>query len=72
MIKMMMIKKKIILRVIAKTTKITMNIIIITHMEAQKNIERKKAEQIKSIIKIMINNIQIIKVNNIRIHNMSS
>jgi len=68
----MMIKKKIILRVIAKTTKITMNIIIITHMEAQKNIERKKAEQIKSIIKIMINNIQIIKVNNIRIHNMSS
>ena len=69
---MMMIKKKIILRVIAKTTKITMNIIIITHMEAQKNIERKKAEQIKSIIKIMINNIQIIKVNNIRIHNMNS
>ena len=68
----MMIKKKIILRVIAKTTKITMNIIIITHMEAQKNIERKKEEQIKSIIKIMINNIQIIKVNNIRIHNMSS
>ena len=69
---MMMIKKKIILRVIAKTTKITMNIIIITHMEAQKNIERKKEEQIKSIIKIMINSIQIIKVNNIRIHNMSS
>ena len=68
----MMIKKKIILRVIAKTTKITMNIIIITHMEAQKNIERKKEEQIKSIIKIMINSIQIIKVNNIRIHNMSS
>ena len=68
----MMIKKKIILRVIAKTTKITMNIIIITHMEAQKNIERKKEEQIKSIIKIMINNIQIIKVNNIRIHNMNS
>jgi len=68
----MMIKKKIILQDIAKTTKITMNIIIITHMEAQKNIERKKEEQIKSIIKIMINSIQIIKVNNIRIHNMSS
>jgi hypothetical protein len=68
----MMIKKSILLG-ITKTKKIIMDIIIITHMEVQKNIERKKEEQIKNIIqKIMISNIQIIKVNIIRIHNMSS
>lgn len=68
-----MIKMKSILLDITKTVKIIMDIIIITHMEAQKNIERKKAEQIKNIIqKIMINNIQIIKASIIRIHNMSS
>ena len=71
-----MIKNKSILLGITKTTKITkiiMDIIIITHMEVQKNIERKKEEQIKNIIqKIMINSIQIIKVNIIRIPNMSS
>jgi hypothetical protein len=71
MIKVMI--KKSILQGIIKITKIIMDIIIITHMEGQKNIERKKAEQIKNIIqKIMINSIQIIKVNIIRIHNMSS
>lgn len=68
-----MIKMKNILLDITKTVKIIMDIIIITHMEVQKNIERKKAEQIKNIIqKIMINNIQIIKASIIRIHNMSS
>lgn len=68
-----MIKMKSILLNITKTVKIIMDIIIITHMEAQKNIERKKAEQIKNIIqKIMINNIQIIKASIIRIRNMSS
>ena len=67
-----MIKKSILLG-ITKTKKIIMDIIIITHMEVQKNTERKKEEQIKNIIqKIMISNIQIIKVNIIRIHNMSS
>ena len=65
--------KKSILQGIIKITKIIMDIIIITHMEVQKNTERKKEEQIKNIIqKIMISNIQIIKVNIIRIHNMSS
>ena len=50
-----------------------MDIIITTHMEVQKNIERKKEEQIKNIIqKTMISNIQIIKVNIIRIPNMNS
>jgi len=68
----MIIKKKIILRDITKTAMIIMDIIIITHMEVQKNIGRKKAEQIKSIIKITISNTQIIKVSSIRIHNMSS
>lgn len=68
----MMIKKSILLG-ITKTKKIIMDIIIITHMEVQKNIERKKEEQIKNIIqKTMISNIQIIKVNIIRILNMSS
>jgi hypothetical protein len=68
----MMIKKSILLG-ITKTKKIIMDIIIITHMEVQKNIERKKEEQIKNIIqKIMISSIQIIKVNIIRIPNMSS
>ena len=68
-----MIKNKSILLGITKTKKIIIDIIIITHMEVQKNIERKKEEQIKNIIqKIMISNIQIIKVNIIRIHNMSS
>ena len=72
-----MIKNKSILLGITKTTKITkiiMDIIIITtHMKVPKNIERKKVEQIKNIIqKIMISNIQIIKVNIIRILNMSS
>jgi hypothetical protein len=65
--------KKSILRGITKTQKIIMDIIIITHMEVQKNIERKREEQIKNIIqKIMISSIQIIKVNIIRIPNMSS
>jgi hypothetical protein len=68
----MMIKKSILLG-ITKTKKIIMDIIIITHMEVQKNIERKKEEQIKNIIqKTMISNIQIIKVNIIRIPNMNS
>ena len=72
-----MIKNKSILLGITKTTKITKNImdiiIITTHMEVPKSIERKKVEQIKNIIqKIMISNIQIIKVNIIRIPNMSS
>ena len=68
-----MIKKKRMIQGITKKIKIIMDIIIITHMEGQKNIERKKEEQIKNIIqKIMISNIQIIKVNIIRIHNMSS
>lgn len=68
-----MIKMKSILLDITKTVKIIMDIIIIIHMEVQKNIEKKKAEQIKNIIqKIMINNIQIIKASIIRIHNMSS
>ena len=68
-----MIKKKSMLQGITKTIKIIMDIIIITHMEVQKNTERKKEEQIKNIIqKIMISNIQIIKVNIIRIHNMNS
>jgi hypothetical protein len=72
-----MIKNKSILLGITKTTKITKNImdiiIITTHMKVPKNIERKKVEQIKNIIqKIMISNIQIIKVNIIRIPNMSS
>ena len=72
-----MIKNKSILLGITKTTKITKNImdiiIITTHMEVQKNTERKKEEQIKNIIqKIMISSIQIIKVNIIRIPNMSS
>ena len=67
-----MIKKSILLG-ITKTKKIIIDIIIITHIQFQKNIERKKEEQIKNIIqKIMKNNIQIIKVNIIRIHNMSS
>ena len=65
--------KKSILQGIIKITKIIMDIIIITHMEVQKNTERKKEEQIKNIIqKIMINSIQIIKVNIIRIPNMNS
>lgn len=64
---------KSILLDITKTVKIIMDIIIIIHMEVQKNIEKKKAEQIKNIIqKIMINNMQIIKASIIRIHNMSS
>ena len=68
-----MINKKSMLQGITKKIKIIMDIIIITHMEVQKNIERKKEEQIKNIIqKIMISNIQIIKVNIIRIHNMNS
>lgn len=68
-----MIKMKSILLDITKTVKIIMDIIIIIHMEVQKNIEKKKAEQIKNIIqKIMINNMQIIKASIIRIHNMSS
>ena len=68
-----MIKKKSMLQGITKTIKIIMDIIIITHMEVQKNTERKKEEQIKNIIqKIMISNIQIIKVSIIRIHNMNS
>lgn len=68
-----MINKKSILQGITKKIKIIMDIIIITHMEVQKNTERKKEEQIKNIIqKIMISNIQIIKVNIIRIHNMNS
>ena len=68
-----MIKKKRMIQGITKKIKIIMDIIIITHMEVQKNIERKKEEQIKNIIqKIMISNIQIIKVNIIRIHNMNS
>ena len=68
----MMIKKSILLG-ITKTKKIIIDIIIITHMEVQKNIERKKEEQIKNIIqKTMISNIQIIKVNIIRIPNMNS
>ena len=69
----MMIKKKRMIQGITKKIKIIMDIIIITHMEVQKNIERKKEEQIKNIIqKIMISNIQIIKVSIIRIHNMNS
>lgn len=65
--------KKSILQGITKATRIIMDIIIITLMEVQKNIKRKKAKQIKNIIqRIMISNIQIIKVSNIRIHNMSS
>jgi hypothetical protein len=68
-----MIKKKRMIQGITKKIKIIMDIIIITHMEVQKNTERKKEEQIKNIIqKIMISNIQIIKVNIIRIHNMNS
>jgi hypothetical protein len=68
-----MINKKSMLQGITKKIKIIMDIIIITHMEVQKNTERKKEEQIKNIIqKIMISNIQIIKVNIIRIHNMNS
>ena len=68
-----MIKKKRMIQGITKKIKIIMDIIIITHMEVQKNTERKKEEQIKNIIqKIMISNIQIIKVNIIRIPNMSS
>ena len=68
-----MIKKKSMIQGITKKIKIIMDIIIITHMEVQKNIERKKEEQIKNIIqKIMISNIQIIKVSIIRIHNMNS
>ena len=68
-----MIKKKRMIQGITKKIKIIMDIIIITHMEVQKNTERKKEEQIKNIIqKTMISNIQIIKVNIIRIHNMSS
>ena len=68
-----MINKKSMLQGITKKIKIIMDIIIITHMEAQKNTERKKEEQIKNIIqKIMISNIQIIKVSIIRIHNMNS
>ena len=68
-----MINKKSMLQGITKKIKIIMDIIIITHMEVQKNIERKKEEQIKNIIqKIMISNIQIIKVSIIRIHNMNS
>ena len=68
-----MIKKKRMIQGITKKIKIIMDIIIITHMEVQKNIERKKEEQIKNIIqKIMISNIQIIKVSIIRIHNMNS
>ena len=57
---------------ITKKIKIIMDIIIITHMEVQKNTERKKEEQIKNIIQKMISNIQIIKVSIIRIHNMNS
>ena len=68
-----MINKKSMLQGITKKIKIIMDIIIITYMEVQKNTERKKEEQIKNIIqKIMISNIQIIKVNIIRIHNMNS
>ena len=68
-----MIKKKRMIQGITKKIKIIMDIIIITHMEVQKNTERKKEEQIKNIIqKIMISNIQIIKVSIIRIHNMNS
>ena len=68
-----MIKKKRMIQGITKKIKIIMDIIIITHMEVQKNTERKKEEQIKNIIqKIMISSIQIIKVNIIRIPNMSS
>ena len=68
-----MINKKSMLQGITKKIKIIMDIIIITHMEVQKNTERKKEEQIKNIIqKIMISNIQIIKVSIIRIHKMSS
>ena len=72
-----MINKKSMLQGITKKIKIIMDIIIITHMEVQKNTERKKEEQIKNIIqKIMISNIQIIKViikvDIIRIHNMNS
>ena len=68
-----MINKKSMLQGITKKIKIIMDIIIITHMEVQKNTERKKEEQIKNIIqKTMISNIQIIKVNIIRIHNMNS
>ena len=68
-----MIKKKSMIQGITKKIKIIMDIIIITHMEVQKNTERKKEEQIKNIIqKIMISNIQIIKVSIIRIHNMNS
>ena len=68
-----MINKKSMLQGITKKIKIIMDIIIITHMEVQKNTERKKEEQIKNIIqKIMISNIQIIKVSIIRIHNMNS
>ena len=68
-----MINKKSMLQGITKKIKIIMDIIIITHMEVQKNTERKKEEQIKNIIqKTMISNIQIIKVNIIRIPNMNS
>ena len=68
-----MIKKKRMIQGITKKIKIIKDIIIITHMEVQKNTERKKEEQIKNIIqKIMISNIQIIKVSIIRIHNMNS
>ena len=68
-----MINKKSMFQGITKKIKIIMDIIIITHMEVQKNTERKKEEQIKNIIqKIMISNIQIIKVSIIRIHNMNS
>ena len=68
-----MIKKKRMIQGITKKIKIIMDIIIITHMEVQKNTERKKEEQIKNIIqKTMISNIQIIKVNIIRIPNMNS
>ena len=39
---------------ITKKIKIIMDIIIITHMEVQKNTERKKEEQIKNIIQKII------------------
>ncbi len=67
-----MIKKESILPDIA-ITKIIMDIIKIIHMAIQRNIEKKREEQIKNTIqRIMTNNIQIIKINNIRIHIMSS